>query len=248
MVQCGVVFHLSTKKRVWRTKRHNLQELLLLAIIVVVVLHIFWQIVASVVGADNRITTDLAGRFGLDDELSVPTWLAAALALLLAGLAFIVAKSQANIRQQLAWYCLAMLGLAISIDEVAALHELLLQGLHILAQFGEGQDFVRNAWLLVLPFIFVAIVLVVRFWAKSLPVPTLRRLIFGLGIYLLGAVVVEYVSIRFDKSGLSYNVGVVTLEESLELIGLWLLIRAVLLHINDHQPRLRKQLTQLISS
>lgn len=234
------------RKKLWRAKRKNLLQILLLTIISVVILHIFWQVIAKAIGADNRFVADIAFRLGLDNEQSIPTWLASSMALILAGLAFIVAKAQGTASKKAAWYILSLIALAVSIDETAALHELLLQGLHILAQFGEGQTFLSNAWIIVLPFVFIALLFILRFFKKTMEPKTFRRLCVGVGVYLLGAAVFEYASIQLDKSTLSYNIGIVVAEETLELLGMWLLIRATLLHISEFEPKLRKQLTELV--
>ncbi len=227
-----------------RTAGQNLLKVLLFSIAGLVGLHIFWHLVAFIVGADNRVTTDLAGRFGLDDELSVPTWFASAMALLLAGLAFVIARAQQP-RQRLTWYILASVAVFISLDEVAALHELLLQGLHILFEFGEDQTLLANAWMIVLPFILVVLFCLIRAFRKTLPSKTFQCITIAFGVYLLGALVVEYLSIELDKTTIAYGVSA-ALEETLEMLGLWLLIRAALLHIRDFEPNLRSKLSGLL--
>ena len=141
---------------------------------------------------------------------------------------------------------LAAIGFFISIDELAALHELVLQGLHIQAGFGEVQTLAQNAWLLILPVIGVVGLGVMAYWFRNLPRKTFWRLLGAFAVYALGALVVEYASIQVDKGVRQYTIGYVVLEEGLEYIGLWLVIRATLLHILEYDRGLRNDLAKLL--
>jgi len=44
-----------------------------------------------------------------------------------------------------------------------------------------------------------------------------------------------------------YRIGEVVIEEGLELLGLWLIIRAMINHIAVHEAGLRKKLVSIIS-
>jgi hypothetical protein len=208
----------------------------------VFVLHAGGQLVGWAAPADNRVVADIAARLSVDSELSVPTWTSASLALLAALLAYLIAKAQTVRQPGAVWFGIAGLMAAVSLDEVAALHELLLQGLHILAGFNERQSLLNNAWLIVLPFIAVAGVAGLRLAWRRLPAATFRRICAASAVYLSGAVVVEYLSASADKSGLGYLLGAAVIEEALEFAGLWLLVRASLLHIAEHESDLCKKL------
>lgn len=214
---------------------------------VVFVLHVVGQLLGWAVGVDNRVVTDIAARLSVDSELSVPTWVSAFLALVAALLAVVIARAQTARRSQTAWYGLALVMALVSLDEVAALHELLLQGLHILVKFSEQQSLLSNAWLILLPFIVVAGAVAMRLIKGHLPAATFGRFCTAAAIYLSGALVVEYLSAPADKSHLAYLLGVVIFEEGLEYLGLWLLIRAGLLHISEQEPELKKKLEALIA-
>ena len=220
---------------------------ILLVVISAIFLHIFWQLVSLKIGTDNRIINDITNRFGLDEELSFPTWVNSMMAFLVAGLAWIVGKSQKTSIQKITWYLIALIGILISVDEVVALHELLLQGLHILANFGEGQGLFTNAWILVMPAILVGLIFGVRLLYKHLPSSTFKRLVVAIAVYLIGAFIVEYASIPLDKSSALYNFGAVVVEESLELLGVWLAIRAILLHTVEHEKVLSKKIADIIT-
>jgi len=236
------------KRSTWNQRSRQLLGVLAGMVLVIFALHFIGQLIGRAVGVDNRVVTDIAARLSVDSELSVPTWLSAFLALVGALLAAVIGRNQTSRRPQIMWYGLALLMVIVSLDEVAALHELLLQGLHILADFGEGQTLLGNAWLLVLPFIIALGVVAAVFARQQLPTSTLRRLAVAAGIYLSGALVVEYLSIPVDKSSLVYLLGMVVLEEALEFIGLWLVIRTGLLHIAEHEPALKQKIEALFSS
>lgn len=71
-----------------------------------------------------------------------------------------------------------------------------------------------------------------------------ESLLFGItgAVFLLGALVIEYAGIETDKTSLRYNLLLTPLEEGLELIGVWLLLRAQLLHVQVHETVLYKRL------
>lgn len=222
-------------------------QLLLVAIIITVVFHVFWQLVAWVAHTDNRVLNDIVNRFNLDKELSFPTWVNSMLAFIAGCLAWIVAKNKHGRRKRYTWYVVALVFIGISIDEVAALHELLLQGLHILANFGEGQGLLNNAWLIMLPLIIIGVIFCIRELHKNLPKNTSQQLVTALFVYLFGALVVEFLSIPFDKSLLIYNIGMVVVEETLEMFGIWLAIRAIMVHISNHESELKQRIIDIIS-
>ncbi len=236
-----------SRKKAVADKTKGLLEILFLAIICAVAFHIFWQLIAASASTDNPIIIDIANRFGLDSELSVPTWLTSMMALTMASLAWLIGHVQKETTAKLGWYLIAAVGLFVSIDEVSAIHELVLQALHILAKFGDGQSFLHNAWLLIIPFLLLGLVFSVRYLRKALPRDTFINLVIAGGVYLLGAMVFEYLSIPMDKAVLSYKIGEVVIEESLELLGLWLVIRALLKHISVHEGALRKKLVGILS-
>lgn len=227
-------------------KFSKIAKILLWVIVVAVSVHIVLQVIAYILKTDNRVFNDVVNRFGLDEELSFPTWVNSMLAFIVAGLAWLVGKHQTIRVKQHAWYLIAWGGLLVSVDEVAALHELILQGLHILANFGEGsQSLTANAWLLVLPVVLIVLFFASKTLYKGLPKSTFKNMLFGVGVYILGAVVVEYLSIPFDKSLLIYNIGMVVIEEALEMIGVWLIIIAILKHIQLHEKMLNEKLKTL---
>jgi hypothetical protein len=235
------------KRYGWKSWSRRLLAVLAASIIMIFVLHVGAQLVSRAVGLENRVVTDIAARLSIDSELSVPTWLTAFIGFIGALLTYLIGRAATSIGGKTAWYGLALMMTVVSLDEVAALHELLLQGLHILAQFGEAQTWLANAWLLILPFVALAAWAAGRFIRRHIPRQTLRRISIAAGIYVAGAVVVEYLSIPADKSMLPYLLGLAVFEEALEFLGLWLFVRASLLHISEYQPKLRQKIEAVLS-
>lgn len=235
------------KRTSWNEWSKELLHVLAWLIGLVFALHVGGQLMGWAVGVDNRVVTDIAARLSVDSELSVPTWVSAFLALVAALFAVVIARAQTARQPRTVWYGLALVMTLVSLDEVAALHELLLQGLHILVNFSEQQSLLSNAWLILLPFIVVAGAVAMRLTKRHLPAATFGRFCTAAAIYLSGALVVEYLSAPADKSHLAYLLGVVMIEEGLEYFGLWLVIRAGLLHISEHEPELKQKIEALIA-
>jgi len=222
-----------------------LLKILFGAIIASALLHIIWQLI---VGPWDPLRFDLlmdiAMRFGLDNELSVPTWLVSAMALATSGVLWLIGRH--TTASKLLWYVLAALFAVIAIDETAALHELVVQGVHVGVGLGDQQTFTSNAWLLLAPLIFAAGIWLVVWLHRSLPSKTFWRIAIALGVYVGGAFFVEYLSIQIDKADLMYRIGLVVLEETMEMLGVWLALRAALLHIREQLPDLQSLITRVV--
>lgn len=214
---------------------------LLLGIAALLVLHLIGQFTLRIVGTDSVFLQELIWRFDVDLELNVPTWYSSFLASSSGLLAFLAAhyyKKQKLIASKRLWLFMGFGLMAIAVDEVASFHELFLQTAHVAANFGDGQSYLQNAWLLLLPLLIVVGVVVMYLLYKGLPKNTFHRIVVAAAVYLSGALVVEYLSIPVDKESLVYNLVLTPLEEGLEMLGLWLILRAIVLHINDHLPKL----------
>ncbi len=212
---------------------------LLIGIAALLLLHLIGQFILRVVGTDNIFLQELIWRFNVDLELNVPTWYSSFLASSAGLLAFFTAhyyKKKNQIASKRLWLFMGFGLMAIAVDEVASFHELFLQTAHVAADFGDGQSYVQNAWLLLLPLIIIIGALVMYLLYKGLPKKTFHRIVVAAAVYLSGALVVEYLSIPVDTESLIYNLVLTPLEEGLEMLGLWLILRALVLHITDHHP------------
>ncbi len=228
-------------------KINRILKFLFVFIVLAVTLHILMQFVLLIANTDNRVVNDIANRLSLDKELSFPTWVNSMLAFCGAILTGLVGRNHSSRAKRNTWFLIAIICFLISLDEVVALHELLLQALHLLANFGEGyQSWLANAWLLVLPFIFGGVYLLIRMIHNNLPKDTFINLTIAIAVYLFGALVVEYITSPFDKSSIYYNFGAVVIEETLEMVGVWLIIKATAVHIHKHEKVLSKKIEDIL--
>lgn len=216
---------------------------LLGAIVALLIINVVGQLYFQFYQQPSAFVVDFIDRFNVDKELSVPTWFASFLAVL-AGLVALFNAVMTGGKKSV-WWVLGGLFLLISLDETAALHELLLQGLHIAADFGEAQSFSQNAWLFLMPVIAVVALWIVWQAKKQLPAEVFFGLSLGLGIYLLGAVVVEFMSIEVDKVSLAYRFGYTVIEEGLEFLGMWVMLYTALRHAEFTYGHMLKRLFKL---
>lgn len=162
---------------------------------------------------------ELANRFDLDDEASVPTWFSQIFYLVIGILALLAAYLQTNRSIQRIWQVIAGFVFLFSIDEVAGLHEYFLQTLHVIFWQDASPTNQNNAWLLVAPFIVLGGAWFVWKALKLLP----RRTIFLFGVagltLIIGAVFVDLLGSVVERESFLQQGVFVAAEEMLELLG-----------------------------
>ncbi len=182
--------------------------------------------------------------FHLDLEVNAPSWFSSVLALVGAALFFVIWRRLLfDGKRSLEWFLLSVIFVFISVDESASLHEMLIVpvrdwlGLSGLLYF---------AW--VVPYGLAVLILTVALlpFLRRLEGEVRWRLIVAAVVYLAGAVGVELVGgLIYESLGeqrnLTYDL-VITCEETLEMAGLILLIRAQLLFLRKHLPVMRLSL------
>lgn len=171
---------------------------------------------------------ELTNRFDFDDELSIPTWYAQFLFLLVSGCSFLLAYLERYKATKIFWLLLATAALIGSIDEVSAIHESVLQVLHLMFFDIDTPTLQANAWLFVAPVVILALLVFLYKIAKHLPTKTVLLLASSTGIYIIGAIGVDIASSAVVESTPFIEQGVmVALEESLEIVGLILLFYTI---------------------
>lgn len=175
----------------------------------------------------------------VDLESSIPTWFSITLMLTCAGALALVAGRARRSAERGArhWAGLAVIFVVLSIDEQVALHERAIVPVREL--LGASGAFYQ-AW--VIPALVLLIVLAVIYlpFLARLPAALRRRMLLAACLFVGGAVGLEMVGgwllVRY---GAGPQTGVVViLEEVLELLGLIVLLRAVLLHLRGPNDRL----------
>lgn len=191
---------------------------------------------------------ELSNRVDFDDEVSVPTWFSEVLFLCIAGTAFLLSYLQSKKAPRLLWAIIATIAVLMSLDEGASIHEMVLQIIH-LKVIGEVPPVLTdNAWLLVLPFIGAAALLLLWFMVKHLPRQTIVLCVIGGVIYLSGAVFIDMISTT-SATNTFYNSGVlVAIEEVSELLGATIILYAFIRYTEQfYGSRIKAALKQLRS-
>ncbi len=216
-----------------RVDARQIRNLLIRAGVFIVVLGIsvsFSRIAAGgQLGAD-----DLGARFELHTENSLSAWFSSLLLLAsspLFALFAIRSRGQRQGRNTLAWSGLAVLMLAMSLDEMASFHEHAGVVFDIrVAGFHGGYSWVAIGFAFVLVFGLVYAPFVRRLAAE------LRRdLIIGAAVFFGGAVGVETLNAytaSTDGTDATYRyVAQTAVEEGMEMLGAILVIYALLAHL-----------------
>lgn len=217
------------------------------AIAVVVALHAASQTARFAFGHDYQL--GLASRLYLGAEMSLPNWLSTIL--LVACAAALLAVGAAARRDRGRWIGLAVIFVALSVDEAAALHDLaspLFSGVFVWLAHVVGGPFIGLArkpnygW--EIPGAMFAIGVAAAYWPFLLRLPSRTRVLFmwSGAIYVGAAVGVDFVEGWYSGLHGAKNptfVALVTAEESLEMVGVSLFLYAVLSHAEAELGEMR---------
>jgi hypothetical protein len=194
----------------------------------------------SFFGADNFYVL-----FDMWGEVSIPSWYAVTLLLICSGLLALIAvgKHQRGDRFARHWSALALIFLALSLDDAADIHGQ--ASYRIQATFETGGA-LTYAW--VIPaMILVALggLLYLPFLAH-LPRATRMRVLLAGGLFLLGAIGFEMIQGRYDSEhgleNLTYRL-LVAVEETLEMAGSILFISTLLAYLTTMADDIRLRFT-----
>ena len=186
--------------------------------------------------------------FNLEFEQNLPTWFSVFLLLFAALLLAVITAIKKNQSDHylLYWAILSFGFLLMAIDEAVSIHEKLLvpsaQFLCLLGATPGHYGYFAFAW--VVPAIALIVVLALFFmrFLFSLPVKTrLRFLVAGI-IYIGGAIGMEMIGGWYFELHGSANLTYImtsTVEESMEMAGVVIFIRALLLYIDDNYEEVR---------
>ena len=183
----------------------------------------------------------LVPGFALDNEGNFPTWYqSASLGICAFLLALVAGETQRRKKQGVwLWRLLALAFLAVSIDEVTSIHEMLSELLRFKLHL---TGWLYHGW--VIPgaaFVLIMAVAYGRF-LMELP-PKIRRLFVIAGVlYLGGALGLEVVSgpfvARYGVEHVSWVI-LTTVEEVLEMAGVIVFLHALLTHLGELRVSLR---------
>lgn len=175
----------------------------------------------------------LIPMFHLNGEGNVPAWYSAAMLLLCGAVLAAIAGAKHHERDRFAWHwvVLAILFVFLSLDETVQLHEragrALRAALNLSGWMYHAWVYPWGAGLLVLGLSF-------RPWLQHLPRATRIQLLTAGIVFVAGALGLEIVEGRYasvhGKETLLYDV-FVTVEESCEMIGVLIFLRALLAYV-----------------
>lgn len=170
----------------------------------------------------------MQARFSLSFEANLPTWAASSLLIACAIASGKVAMSPAARPRGSWWVVTAAFGFA-SLDEAIELHE----------QMGgliDAGGVLYFDWIVSAAVILAALAVALWPWLRALAPATRRRLVLAGAVYFGGAVVMELpLGWWTDQAGagsLGYAL-IDWVEETMELAGAVLMLRALMLHIEE---------------
>jgi hypothetical protein len=173
--------------------------------------------------------------FSFDEEANVPTWYSSSVLLVCSGLLALIAYSTRRAHGRFArhWAMLAVIFLALSVDEEAALHE---GAIRLRETFRVGGVF-YYAW--VIPGLIFVTVVAVAFLRFVLSLPRRTRVLFiaSAAVFVSGALGFEMIGGAraeiYGKDNLVQDL-LTTVEELFEMAGAALFVYALLDYIRRH--------------
>lgn len=224
-----------------------LLRILLISTLVILIAHLVLQYLNLIIyDQQNGFIYELSNRFDMDDESSIATWFSQAIFIAISAGAALAAYLSSVTAVRRLWKSIAVLSLLLSIDEVTAMHELILQSLHNIFFKDTSSTINGNAWLLVAPFVFAGALWLLWKIAKLLPRRTLILFSGAIFTFLVGAVFVDMLASLVERETFINQGIIIAIEETLELLGSVLVLYAIADYIEDnHGARLKSALTHL---
>lgn len=246
-----MIFHkMYDHSSVPKKKAMKILWLLLGLALAVITMHIVLKYISVVMYEEKHgFLFELSNRFDLNDENSVPQWITQALFLAMAlgaGLAAYLAK---KVSERRLWALIAVGGLLLSLDDVATLHEFILQSLHNTFFLDMPSTFFRNAWFVLLPFVLVAFVWLSVAVVRNLPRRTTIILIAGGMVYLCGAILIDSLANTVAERSFAGQGIYGGIEGGLQLIGSSLFLYGIVDYVEQrHGASIARALKRLRSA
>ncbi len=222
--------------------------LCLLAVIVVLAsIHLLFQYLnLNTYHELNGPIYEISNRVDFDDEASLPTWVSQVIWLAVGLSAFVVALVQRAASAKRLWGLIGIVGVLLSADEVAAIHELGLQTIHLALFKQAPPTLTDNAWLILLPFILVIGSLLLWQLIKYTPRKTVIVLSAGAFVLMFGAVIVDILTTSSNANTFQEKGVMVAVEETFELVGASTILYGILDYLEtSYSNRIKKALNHL---
>ncbi len=201
------------------------------------VVHVVLKYVSIVIFDEKHgFLFELSNRFDVNDENSVPQWFSQMLFLLI-GVTALLAGFMEKVRDtKKLWYILAVVGFVLSLDDVATLHEFILQSIHNTYLLDTQPTFLLSAWWVLLPLVLLGSgFLAWRAWT-TLPRRTVMLMIAGGLLFVIGKTITD--SFANNVSDLFMERGVVQgLEKVFQYTGSILVLFANLDYLERYRTK-----------
>ncbi len=167
---------------------------------------------------------ELASRFDMNQEVSVPTWFEQMLLFVVAVISGLIglARRTNNLKYYKHWLGLGVIFTFLSLDEGSSLHELFtIASKNTFGENGIFSTFLYYGWVVVGALVFLIVSLAyLKFWLH-LPIKTRVLFFISAIIYVSGAIGVEIISgLDFARNGYNFTYAIMNLiEEMMEGIG-----------------------------
>jgi len=212
----------------------RIYRFLLATIGLVVLLSTASVIADGLASHDSVVAHKLMKLFYVDLEENVPSFFSTLLLALASGVLFLVAflKRRDKDRYAAEWMILALGFLAMSFDEMAAVHERLIEPMREL--LGDGQlGIFYFAWVIPMGLLVLILgVLLFGFW-WNLPLRTKIGFFVAGSIFLGGSLGFELLeSVQTEKFGMDTPayVAMVTIEEAMEMVGIAFFVKTLIIY------------------
>ncbi len=214
------------------------------------VLHFGLQYLNWVVfGQQQGQIYELANRFDVDDEVSVPTWYSQILLLFIGLAAFAAAYLSEKKAVARLWAVFGTIGVVYSIDEGSGLHEFVLQTLHVTFFEDASSTKSDNAWLIILPFVLLIAGWLVWSMIRYLPKRTMLLFVLAGFVFLTGAVGIDLLTSVTERESFLHQGILAGLEEALEIFGSIIALYAIVDYIEKiHATQVKAIVTTIKNS
>lgn len=200
--------------------------------------HILLKYVSVVMYNDKHgFFFELSNRFNLNDETSIPQWISHIYFLIIAGSAWLAGRLSADKNKKIVWYIIAGVGVLMSMDDAATLHEFALQSIHNTFFLDTSPSLLSNAWLVLLPFVLLVLGWLAYLVFKTLPMRTALLFTLGGTVFLVGAIFVDSLANTIPELDFLNQGVLAAIEGGVQLLGLSLIIYTIVEYLEQHHQK-----------
>ncbi len=237
-------------KKLIKNKQFPEKTLYILLVITLVLfgIHLLLKYISiQIFNQEHAFLFELSNRFDVNDENSVPQWFSQLIFLFIAAGSFLSAYVQKTKAPRRLWTVIGVVGLLLSLDDVATLHEFTLQFLHITFFADAEATFFVNAWWLLLPIVLVIAGVLAWYGWKLLPRRTIITIVIGGTVFLAGKILMDSIANNVDDLFLERGL-VQGIEKIFQYTGSSIVLYGILDYLrNHHGKKIKKAVRQLRS-